>query len=63
SAISPDRGHRPHENKDEVIHNKRNLRELSQNHPQRVLLEALQPDAAEWVRHYNTERPLSGKYC
>ncbi|MCC6329926.1 MAG: transposase, partial [Acidobacteria bacterium] len=26
-------------------------------------LEQLQQDADEWVRHYNEERPHSGKYC
>jgi hypothetical protein len=26
-------------------------------------LEELQRDVDEWVRHYNTERPHSGKYC
>lgn len=26
-------------------------------------LEELQRDADKWVRHYNTERPHSGKYC
>ncbi|MGQ0540525.1 MAG: integrase core domain-containing protein, partial [Blastocatellia bacterium] len=26
-------------------------------------LEELQADADEWIRHYNEERPHSGKYC
>lgn len=26
-------------------------------------LEELQQDVDEWMRHYNEERPHSGKYC